>query len=463
MTSHAFTSAASLARGIASGRLRSADVVAEFMQRIRRHDPKLHAFADVYEEDALAAAEAADKAIRAGHAVGPLHGVPIALKDLIEIEGRVTTGGTAAWSRRRSKLTASLARRLIAQGMIVLGKVHTVEFAMGGWGTNTHLGTPWNPWDMAVARTPGGSSSGSGVAVAAGLAPWAVGTDTGGSVRLPSSWCGLTGLKTTIGRVSTHGILPLSRTLDTPGPMARSVEDAALLYMAMQGADPLDPRTLRLPFTDPLPGLKRGIRGLRLASLSEREREAATPEVLAAYDAALETLAGLGAEVSPLDLPRPITELGQLTGRIMAAEGYAEVAALIDDDSQPLDPDVRPRLAAGREISSRAYLEALRTRDAIKAEFAAALAGYDALLTPTTTTVALPLGEVDQATGPGHYTRFVNLLEMCALALPNGAANGLPTSLQIICGHGEEALALSIGAAFQTATDWHTRYPAGLV
>jgi aspartyl-tRNA(Asn)/glutamyl-tRNA(Gln) amidotransferase subunit A len=314
---------------------------------------------------------------------------------------------------------------------------------------------------MAVARTPGGSSSGSGVAVAAGLAPWAIGTDTGGSVRLPSSWCGLTGLKTTIGRVSVHGILPLSPTLDTPGPMARSVEDAALLYGAMQGADPLDPRTLALPFTDPLPGLQRGIAGMRFAVLSEQERGAAAPEVLAAYDEALETLAGLGAEIVPLELPRPIVDLGQVTGRIMSAEGYAQVGTLIDDDSQPLDPDVRPRLAAGRTISSRDYLEALQARDAAKAAFAVALAGYDALLTPTTTTVAQPLGEVDQSTGPGHYTRFVNLLERCALALPNGVADGLPTSLQIICGHGEEALALRIGAAYQGVTDWHTRHPAG--
>src|SRR5437868_11779941 len=132
-----------------------------------------------------------------------------------------------------------LARKLIAAGMIVLGKTHTVEFALGGWGTNEHMGTPWNPWDASVARTPGGSSSGSGVAVAARLAPWAIGTDTGGSVRLPASFCGITGLKVTVGRISTHGIIPLSTTLDTPGPMARSVEDAALLYTVLAGADPL--------------------------------------------------------------------------------------------------------------------------------------------------------------------------------------------------------------------------------
>src|SRR5580692_11324688 len=232
-----------LAVEIAQRRLSPVDVVEACLARIAKHEPKLRAFVDVYEDEARLAAEAADKAIRSGHAVGPLHGVPIALKDLIDIEGRVTTGGSEAWRDRISPVTATLARKLIAAGLIVIGKTHTVEFALGGWGTNQHRGTPWNPWDPEVARTPGGSSSGSGVAVAAGFAPWAIGTDTGGSVRLPASWCGLTGLKTTIGRVSTYGILPLAPTLDTPGPMARSVIDAVLLYNAMQGPDPLDPRT----------------------------------------------------------------------------------------------------------------------------------------------------------------------------------------------------------------------------
>src|SRR5205823_9552069 len=219
-------------------RLSPVDVVEALLARIAAHNPKLHAFIDVYADDARLAAEGADKAIRSGHAVGPLHGVPIALKDLIDLEGRVTTGGSMVWRERRSPATATLARRLIAAGMIVLGKTHTVEFAMGGWGTNQHMGTPWNPWDLAAHRTPGGSSSGSGVAVAAGLAPVAIGTDTGGSVRLPAAWCGIVGLKVTAGRISTYGVLPLSSTLDTPGPLARSVEDAALIFRALHGPDP---------------------------------------------------------------------------------------------------------------------------------------------------------------------------------------------------------------------------------
>src|SRR5690242_11412598 len=178
---------------IGAGRLSPVDIVDATLKRIEAADGKLHAFVEVYGNEARLAAEAADQAIRSGHRIGPLHGIPIALKDLIEIEGRVTTGGSQVWRERRSAYTATLAKRLIAAGLIVIGKTHTVEFAMGGWGTNQHRGTPWNPWDLEVARTPGGSSSGSGVAVAAGFAPWAIGTDTGGSVRCRLHGAGLPG------------------------------------------------------------------------------------------------------------------------------------------------------------------------------------------------------------------------------------------------------------------------------
>jgi aspartyl-tRNA(Asn)/glutamyl-tRNA(Gln) amidotransferase subunit A len=443
-------------------RLSPVDLVEAALARIGAADAKLHAFVEVYAEEARLAAEAADKAIRSGHRISPLHGIPIALKDLIEIEGRVTTGGSQVWRERRSTSTATLARRLIAAGLIVLGKTHTVEFAMGGWGTNQHRGTPWNPWDPAVARTPGGSSSGSGVAVAAGFAPWAIGTDTGGSVRLPASWCGLTGLKTTIGRVSTYGILPLSPTLDTPGPMARSVTDAALLYDVMQGPDPLDPRTRGIAPSDPTAMLKRGVRGLRLARMPAAERDGVTAEVLAAYDASLDKLAQLGAEIVTVELPRRFADFTSLTGRIIGAEGYFLVGELVDDVTLPIDDAVRPRIGSGRGVSARDYLRALSERDTAKQEFAAALADVDALLTPTAQTAAIPLDQVDQASTPAHFTRFVNALELCALALPNGfTATGLPLSLQIVCRGYDEAMALRIGWAYQQATDWHERRPPG--
>ncbi|GAB3650929.1 amidase [Ramlibacter alkalitolerans] len=449
-----------LARGLQQRLLSPVELVEAFLERIEAQEPKLHAYTEVFAADARQAAEAADAAIRAGHAVGTLHGIPIALKDLIELEGKVVTGGCEVWKERKATRTATLARKLIAQGMIVMGKTHTVEFAMGGWGTNSRRGTPWNPWDPERARTPGGSSSGSGVAVAAGLAPWAIGTDTGGSVRLPSSWCGITGLKTTIGRVSTHGVLPLSPTLDTPGPMARNVEDAALLYAVIQGPDPLDPLTRGLPYADPLPGLKRGVRGLRLARMPEAERQYASAEVLAAYDRSLAELEKLGAGIVAVQLPFQFADVAAHNLRIMAAESYTLYHDLIDDDAAPLDPHVRPRIAAGRSLSAREYIEAVRMRDTMKQQFAAAMEGIDALLTPTTMTTAVPVDEVDQSKAPAHYTRFANYLDLTALALPNGNdARGLPTSLQIVCRANEEAMALRVGWALQQATDWHLRRP----
>ena len=445
---------------IAARRLSPVDLVEACLRRIEAHDAKLHAFVEVYRDEARLAARAAEAAVRAGHAVGPLHGVPVALKDLIELEGRITTGGAAIWRDRRSERTATLARKLIAAGLIVIGKTHTVEFAYGGWGTNKSLGTPWNPWDPAQARTPGGSSSGSGVAVAAGLVPWAVGSDTGGSVRLPASFCGLTGLKVTVGRISTHGVLPLTPTLDTPGPLARSVEDAALLYEAMQGPDPFDPSTLRAPPGDVRTSMARGAKGLRLARLPDAEREGVEDQVLAAYDESLRVLAERGAEIVPVTLPFGFGDVAVANGRIMSAEAYAILADVVEDETLQLDPDVRPRVLAGRDISARDYLAALREREALKRAYAEALADMDALLTPTTRMPAVRLDEVDQNVTPAYFTRFVNFLDLCALALPNGVtADGLPTSLQIVCRGYDEAMALRIGRAYQQATDWHERRP----
>ncbi|TXN01290.1 amidase, partial [Methylobacterium sp. WL122] len=328
-------SATELAKRIAGKTVSPVEAVEAMLARIDAREPKLQAFTEVFADDARLAAEGADRAIRSGHSVGPLHGVPIALKDLIDIEGRITMGGSAAHRARRAACTATIARRLIAQGMIVLGKTHTVEFAYGGWGTNQHLGTPWNPWDLETPRTPGGSSSGTGVAVAARMAPWGIGTDTGGSVRLPAAFCGLTGLKVTVGRVSTHGIVPLSATLDTPGPLARSVADAALLYAAISGPDPLDPATRGILTADPFPTLHRGVRGLRLARMPEAERTGCSAEMLSAYDTALDVLSGLGAEVVDLALPFRFSDLVAMSG-ITNAEAYFVNGALAEDAAAPL-------------------------------------------------------------------------------------------------------------------------------
>jgi aspartyl-tRNA(Asn)/glutamyl-tRNA(Gln) amidotransferase subunit A len=389
--------------------------------------------------------------------------VPIALKDLVEIEGRETKAGSQHCAGRISTYTATLARRAIAAGMIVIGKTHTVEFAMGGWGTNQRLGTPWNPWDLDTHRAPGGSSAGSGVATAARLAPWAIGTDTGGSVRLPSAWCGLTGLKTTLGRISVHGVLPLAASLDTPGPMARSVEDAAHLYTLLKGPDPDDPLTQRPPADNPLHGIDRGVAGLCLGVLDDAERDGAAPDVLAAYDAAIEELAGLGARLKPFSLPEPTMNYGATVGGLIGAEGYALVGALVDDPNLPLDDDVRPRIQLGRDISAATYLALLRQQQADQRAARAALDGVDAWLTPTIETAAPPIAEIDQTKTPARFTRPINWLNWCALSLPNGrTATGLPTALQIACPGYHEATALRIGQAYQTATDWHLRVPEGL-
>jgi aspartyl-tRNA(Asn)/glutamyl-tRNA(Gln) amidotransferase subunit A len=318
--------------------------------------------------------------------------------------------------------------------MIVLGKTHTVEFAMGSFGTNRHLGTPWNPWDLVQHRIPGGSSAGSAVAVAAGLAPWAIGTDTGGSVRIPAAFCGVVGLKTTIGRISRHGVLPLSTTLDTVGPICRTVEDARALYNVLCGPDENDPVTLRRVEDCSCHSLRGGVAGLKLARLPDSERERVDAEVLAAYDASLDVLVGLGAQIVDVRLPHTFDEMGRLVGRIIGAEGYSFVGHLVDDASLRVDDDVRPRIQVGRDMTAKEYLHILREQQTIKRAFDDAMCGVDALLTPTTLTAAPLVNEVDQSGTAAYFTRAVNLVEGCALALPNGfTSSGLPTSLHIIC------------------------------
>jgi aspartyl-tRNA(Asn)/glutamyl-tRNA(Gln) amidotransferase subunit A len=452
-----------LSAAIQGRRLSPVELVDSLLDAIARLDEKLHAFVALYSDDARLAAEAAEKSIRAGHSVGPLHGIPIALKDLVEIEGRVTTGGSKVWQDRISQTTATVVVKAKAAGMIVIGKTHLVEFAFGGWGTNQHLGTPLNPWDAQTPRTPGGSSSGSGVAVASRLVPCAIGSDTGGSVRLPASWCGIVGFKPTVGRISTHGVLPLAPTIDTLGPMTRSVEDAAMLYNVFQGWDALDPRTCYRQPDDPMATLRRGVQGLRLAILPEAERAGVDRDVLAAYDASIEVLRGLGAQVRHVELPCKFSDFAVFTGQIIGAEAYSILAEIVDRPDLPVDPAVRPRVLSGKPLSARDYLLALSGREKLKQRFALAFADIDALLTPTTATPAIPLAEVDQSRTPAQFTRMVNLLDLCALSLPNGfTAAGLPTSLQIICKAHDEALALRIGWAYEQATDWLDRIPSGI-
>jgi aspartyl-tRNA(Asn)/glutamyl-tRNA(Gln) amidotransferase subunit A len=444
-----------LAPRLASGEISPTTLVEACLDRIARYDERLHAFVEVYREQALAAAEGAGRSLAAGHCLGPLHGIPIALKDLCEIEGRITTAGSLTRRNHIPTATATVVNRLRAAGMIMLGKTHMVEFALGGWGTNQAMGTPWNPWDTTRHRVPGGSSSGSGVAVAAGMAPAALGSDTGGSVRIPAAFCGLVGLKVTAGRISNHGVVPLNALLDTIGPMTRSVEDAALLFRVLHGPDVADPATLGHPPIDPLPVLKAGVHGIRLACVDDTmlaEAEVA-PAVADRFRGAVKVLTGLGARVETVSLDRSFTDIQRQTGILIVAEGYQIHRDILEKEGQPFDPGVHGRLLSGKDISAADYIETLKLQERTRAEMADFLRDYDALLLPTTPLTALPLEDVDESAVPhSRLTRMANYLGLCGLAVPSGCdEEGLPTSLQIVGKPFCEATVLRIGWAYEQA------------
>lgn len=446
----AYPSLTGLADAYRDGAVRPSAVVEAHLERIERLDPKIGAYQGVYADDARAAAEAADRAIASGHRVGPFHGIPFALKDIIDLEGRVTTGGSKALETRVSPVTATIAHRLIAAGGILLGKTKTVELAFGAWGTNQLMGTPWNPWDMEVHRVCGGSSSGSAAAVAAGLAVCAVGTDTGGSVRLPAGFCGLAGLKVTHGHLPLDGILPLSHSLDTPGPMARSVGDAALMFEVMEGREGWAIDRDRVGGHGLYGAIGAGVRGLRLAAIEEVDRAVCSSEMLDAYDAALDRLRGLGALVETFAAPVDFERIKEDNGLLIAAEGWFHHRHLYGDPSKPMDEDVRPRFLAGRDLGAADYMALLAERAAVTARFVEAMRGFDAILTPTTQHAAIPVDEADQSGTPSRFTRAFNYLGMCALSLPMGLTEGgLPLGLQVAARPGAEAMALRVGAALE--------------
>jgi aspartyl-tRNA(Asn)/glutamyl-tRNA(Gln) amidotransferase subunit A len=449
---------------LAEGRTSSQEIVAACLARIDALDSRLHAFVDVYREAALATAQAADLERRAGNARGPLHGLPIALKDLLHVAGRQTTAGSKSWLGRRAAETATAVERLRAAGMVPLGKTHLVEFAFGGWGRNAPMGAPWNPWDTAIQRVAGGSSSGSAVAVAAGLAPAAIGSDTGGSVRIPAAVCGLTGLKTTYGLVSLHGVVPLATTLDSLGPLTRTAEDAALLTAAMAGADPRDPATLRAPRFDvdyalaPVPDL----RGVRIVAVpAEQFPLPADADVLRARDEAIATLRAQGATVDEERVPLDFDDVMLRNGRIIAAEAYAVHRAYIEDPELPIDPWVRKRTVAGKAIGAADYIDEIARHRRAAADFAVWMSRCDALLTPTLPITATPLAAVDEATTPlAAFTRAANYLGACALSLPAGLSrHGLPIGVQLIGAPFGDATLLRIGRSVQGATRWHLARP----
>jgi len=447
-----------------AGEICSRELVELHLSRIARLDPHLHAYVDLHAAQALSAADGLDALRRAGVKLGPLHGVTVAVKDLFDIEGWPTSAGSVAQPPRIAADTATAVQRLRQAGAVVLGKTHTVEFAFGGWGTNAVTGTPWNPWDLTTHRVPGGSSSGSAVAVAAGMASAAIGTDTGGSVRIPAGLCGVVGLKTTHGTVSRHGLVELCPTHDTVGPITRDVADCALLLDVMAGPDPLDPASRSSPVRQLLPSLKVPVAGTRAWVLPDEERPHVDAEVLGVYDAALAALQDLGVTLMRQPLPTSLTEAMQIAGQLMSAEGYANLGALFERDDLSFDPHVRRRILLGRDISAARYQQLLAARLRAQAAMQQAMMNVDVCIFPTNAIAAIPVSEVDEMLTPlSLMGRFVNLLDLCSLALPAGfTQQGMPVSVQVIGPGLGELQALQLGHSYQQTTRWHLAHPRGL-
>ena len=459
-----WSSLTGLARQLAEGALSSREIATAYLHRIATLDERLHAFVDVYRDSALAAARDADRERKAGTLRGPLHGLPIALKDLLHMRGRATSAGSKSRPFGVAVETATAVERLLAAGMVPLGKTHLVEFAFGGWGRNEPMGAPWNPWDTSAHRVAGGSSSGSAVAVAAGLAPAAIGSDTGGSIRIPAALCGVTGFKPTYGVVSLAGVFPLAPTLDSVGPLTRSVDDAALLLSAMAGPDPRDPATLAAPRIDFESALaaEPDLRGVRITALPvEQFPQEADAAVLAAREAAIVALRGLGATIKEARVPLDFQDVMLRNGRIIATEAYALHRSYIADPALEIDPWVRKRTLGGKDVSAADYLDELAVRKRIAGEFDAWMRGRDLLLTPTLPITATRLAEVDEATTPlAAFTRAVNYVGGCGLSLPAGfSEDSLPIGMQLVGAAYADATLVRVGRAFQSATDWHLCWP----
>jgi aspartyl-tRNA(Asn)/glutamyl-tRNA(Gln) amidotransferase subunit A len=456
-------SIAELQARFAQGTLTSERLVSSHLARIARFNGQLNAFVEPYHERALAAARASDQLRAAGVDLGPLHGIPVAIKDLFEICGQGITGGSRALPPRISTCTATAVARLERAGAIVLGKTHTVEFAFGGWGTNEVMGTPWNPWDAAQHRAPGGSSSGSAVAVASGLATAALGTDTGGSVRIPAGMCGVVGLKTSRGLISRHGLIELCPSLDSVGPITHSAQDAAWMLDALLGPDPLDPVSAQAPTFSAAAGLDRPVAGLRVWVLPQNERGAIAPGVLAAYDLALAHLVGLGMDLVEQALPLSLTECMQVAGGLMSSEGYANLGTLFEQDDLRFDSHVKRRILSGSAICASDYIAMQRQRQQAEAAMAEAMLNLDVCVFPTNALGSVPLGAVDEYGTPlALLGRFANLMNLCSVALPAGFdEQGMPVSVQVAGRAFDEALILRVGHAYQQVTDWHRQRPVG--
>lgn len=423
-----------LADALASGQMSSRGLVERCLTAIDARNPHLHAFNTIFADEALDQANRADAAAARGARLGPLHGVPFAAKDLFDLAGHEPSFGSRCYGRGVADRTAPAIGRLQAAGAILIGTTHMVEFAIGSWGTNNAMGTPCNPCDSVHHRVPGGSSSGSAVAVAAGLVPFAIGSDTGGSIRIPASLCGVVGLKPTTGRIPLDGAAELSHTFDTLGPLTRTVADAALVADIMAGSD-------TRPAVAALPGV--------IGFVPVGQLDAIDAEIAVAYAALLAHLREIGHRLVPFELPFTPAEYQARNGRIVAHEVYGRLGALARNTTLPLDPHVRQRVLQGATVSTAEYDSLLTMRDADMRDMARRMHAVPVVLMPTTPIRARRIEEVDETTIPlSRFTRIANYLDLVAISLPLKNMS-LPAGVQIMGLAGTDAAIIQAAIALE--------------
>ena len=457
-----FLSLAEASRLIAGKALSPLELTRAYLDRIERLNGTLHAYVRVLHDEALAAARIAEAGIAAGNRRGPLHGIPIGLKDIYDTAGIATEGGSRSCLGRIPGEDAATVRLLKQAGAVVLGKLTTWEFAIGGPAFDTPFPPARNPWN--IDHDPAGSSSGSGAAVAAGLCAMAMGSDTGGSIRWPAAWCGLAGLKPTYGRVSRAGIMPLSFSLDHAGPLCWTAEDAALVLQAIAGHDPGDPASADRPVPDYAAALAGDLRGVRLGvARAMFERDCVASEAtLAAFERSLTVMRELGATITDIELP-PLALYNAAAFLIARGEGFAIHEKALRERPQDYGALARDRLTIGAYVRASDMVQAMRRRLMLAEATNAAMREVDAILLPTAPDPAPPLGQLAPYFGTQRpaYMRPFNLTGQPALSLCNGFDEaGLPLSLQIVGRAFDEATVLRVGHAYERATPWRQRRPA---
>lgn len=420
------------------------------LARIAELEPRLNAFILVTRESALAEARAAEREITAGNYRGTLHGIPLSVKDLFDVAGVATTAGSA-FPAEPATHDSAVVERLRAAGAVLLGKTGLHELAFGVTSQNPHFGPITNPW--AHDRSPGGSSGGSAAAVATGGGFGSIGSDTGGSIRIPAALCGVVGLKPTRGRVSLRGAVPLSWTLDHAGPLARTVRDAAVLYAAIAGHDARDPGSRSAPYDDPLADIDKGATRLRIG-IWRSGLDAADTDVRTAVDEAIRTLASCGARIETVDLPRS-DELSECQRVVLGTDAYAYHRERVESAPERFGADVLERLRRGKANSGHDYAAARRARSEIRTAFDALLTSLDALALPTTVVTApLRVGADAVATAARltSLTSPFNLTGLPAISVPCGqGVDGLPVGLQLVGRRWGEARLLRLARAYEVA------------